>query len=525
MPKNIENEQVLAELERILTSPSFRARKLIRTFLRYAVHETLAGRGNQLNQYSIAVHALGKPEDFSPVYNPVVRIEAGRLRKLLHDYYADADTRSTVMITMPKGTYQVAFLPGSHTQHQPHPTSGDMVPHVTEGPRILLSCQLLAPHTPADYPSCYKLRNDLLLMLSRFRNIRLVSAPAQESCLSAEPANLPTSPQRVDYTLHCGIQPNADGFELFCILTHSPSDELVWTNTLYLPAQPAQTDLDAVCLQVAANTVTLHSGKALAHWARYQQSLPAAIPAHQQVLVSYLNYLHDISRENFSKALQASEQRLEAFPDDSKALVIFARLCGYNHVLQYDMIPDMETVWTHAARMAMKLDPGNAEAHSVFAHNSFLRGDYSLCRAEFEAARQLNPFDTSIEYLYGLGLYLMGEQETGIQAINTLMDIPFTKPDWYHVLPFLHTFNQGDYQAALALAERIQQFGYWGELARCVSYFRLGQQEHCLAELQQLSSHNSVSLGSHATDQRSIFSHETLKKVLGTLQEIKQRMA
>lgn len=101
---NIDKEQVTAELERILNSPRFRSRKLIRTFLRYAVHETLAGRGNNLNQYTIAVQALGKPEDFSPIYNPLVRIEAGRLRKLLKDHYAENGDNSPVIINMPKGS-------------------------------------------------------------------------------------------------------------------------------------------------------------------------------------------------------------------------------------------------------------------------------------------------------------------------------------------------------------------------------------------------------------------------------------
>jgi hypothetical protein len=170
----------------------------------------------------------------------------------------------------------------------------------------------------------------------------------------------------------------------------------------------------------------------------------------------------------------------------------------------------------------MKLDPGNAEAHSIFAHNRYFLGDHALCRAELETARQTNPFDTSIEYLYGFGLYMTGEKTAGIAAIQTLMAIPFPQPDWYHVLPFLHAFNEEHYTEALALAEHIQHFGYWGEMARCVSYFRLGQTARSLRELEDLLQYNSALLSSQNSDNRSIFSHEALKKVLLTLQEIKQ---
>lgn len=503
----IDKELIIAELECILASPRFRTRKVIKTFLQYAVHETLAGRGNELNQQSIATRALGKPPDFSPIYNPLVRIEAGRLRKLLKDHYADANNDSVVMITMPKGTYQVAFLPGNRTLNVTPTMSDDVVPHITEGPRLLLRCQVLDTDTATIYPIHYRLRSDLLLMLSRFRNIQLVAQP-----------------HRTDYTLTCDIQSAAHEVELFFVLTHTPSDELVWANTLRLPAQPTQADLDAACLQIAANTVALHSGKILYHWAQYQQSLNAPLPAHHDALVYYLAFLHHITRDNFSKALTVCQQRLMHFPDDSKALVILARLCGYDHVLQYHLITPLETTWTHSARTALKLDPGNAEAHSIFAHNRYYLGDLALCRAELEIARQINPFDTSIEYLYGFGLYMTGDKEAGIQAIQALMAIPFPQPDWYHVLPFLHAFNQENYQEALALAERIQHFGYWGEMARCVSYFRLGQTERSLRELQELLPYNSVLLDNQNSDNRSIFSHEALKKVLFTLQEINRLM-
>ncbi|OQX11530.1 MAG: hypothetical protein BWK73_17290 [Thiothrix lacustris] len=505
---NIDKEQIIAELDTVLNSTRFRARKVIKLFLQYVVEETLAGRGCELNQQSIATKALGKPADFSPVYNPLVRIEAGRLRKLLQAHYATND--SAIMITMPKGTYAVAFLPGNRPKNitpktEPTNATAGLAPHVTEGPKLALNCQVLDFIPATTTQVCHRLRSDLLLMLSRFRNIQLVAQA-----------------QRSDYTLNIDLQTAGTDIELFILLSHTRSDELIWVNTLRLPAQPSQTDLAALYLQIAANTVALHSGKILYHWAQYQQSLPAPIAAHHDALVHYLAFLHDIRYASFKTALDACHQRLQHFPEDSKALVILARLCGYDHVLQYPLVEQLETTWTHAARTAMKLDPGNAEAHSIFAHNRYFLGDHALCRAELEIAQQTNPFDTSIEYLYGFGLYMTGDKVAGMQAIKALMAIPFPQPDWYHVLPFLHAFNEGHYTEALALAEHIQHFGYWGEMARCVSYFQLGQTERSLRELQELFQYNSVLLNNQNSDNRSIFSHEALKKVLSTLQEIKQ---
>ncbi|OQX15513.1 MAG: hypothetical protein BWK73_06535 [Thiothrix lacustris] len=515
MSTDIDKERIIAELDALLASPCFRSRKVIKRFLHYVVHETLAGRGDTLNQQNIAIHALGKPADFSPAYNPLVRIEAGRLRTLLKTHYAKADNPSSVMITIPKGAYQAAFALRNSSPQIAISTDAPLTPQITEGPRVLLRYQVLeTSQTTHAAALCHKLRNDLLLVLNRFRNIRVVAGDAQDR------AKL----HQTDYTLNCDLQITGTDVELFLVLVHALNDELVWADTLHLTTQPSQHELDKLWTQIAANTVAVHSGKMLYHWAQYQQSMTTPVAAHYTALVDYLAFLHDITRENFHKALMSCQQRLQHFPHDSKALVILARLCGYDHVLQYHLIVDLETTWTHAARTALKLDPDNAEAHSIFAHNRYFLGDNALCRCELETARQLNPFDTSVGYLYGFGLYMTGDHEAGIQAIRELMALPFPQPNWYYVLPFLHTFNKGNYQAALVLAERIQYFGYWGELARSVSCFRLGQTAHSLRELQELLRHNSQLLDSANTDNRSIFSHEALKKVLDTLGEIKKLM-
>ena len=74
-------------------------------FLEYVVNETLAGRGDRLKGYNIAVEVFDRPETFDPNVDPIVRIEAGRLRDKLREYY-DADGQNDpVRIDLPKGSY------------------------------------------------------------------------------------------------------------------------------------------------------------------------------------------------------------------------------------------------------------------------------------------------------------------------------------------------------------------------------------------------------------------------------------
>ena len=102
-------EAVKQELERILASPDFVASDRLKRFLRFVVEEALAGRGDRLHGYPIALEVLGRDASFDPQTDPVVRMEAGRLRRRLERYYLGAGQSDPVRIDMPKGGYAPTF--------------------------------------------------------------------------------------------------------------------------------------------------------------------------------------------------------------------------------------------------------------------------------------------------------------------------------------------------------------------------------------------------------------------------------
>jgi tetratricopeptide (TPR) repeat protein len=93
------------QLDRILKSGPFNQSLRRQRFLAYVVDETLAGRGDRLKGYSIALEVFGRPDTFDPVADPIVRIEAGRLREKLRCYYDTDGWNDPVHIALPRGTY------------------------------------------------------------------------------------------------------------------------------------------------------------------------------------------------------------------------------------------------------------------------------------------------------------------------------------------------------------------------------------------------------------------------------------
>jgi adenylate cyclase len=75
--------EVRESLQKVLASSAFTASIRNRRFLSYVVEETLEGRGDRIKAYSIALAAFDRNEDFNPLSDPIVRIEASRLRRSL----------------------------------------------------------------------------------------------------------------------------------------------------------------------------------------------------------------------------------------------------------------------------------------------------------------------------------------------------------------------------------------------------------------------------------------------------------
>jgi Tol biopolymer transport system component len=99
---------VQAELERILASEIFSRSDRLSAFLKFIVDQTLNGQGDSLKEQVIAEALYGKGADFSTAADPIVRVDARRLRDKLREYYASA-TEDPVLISVPKGSYTPAF--------------------------------------------------------------------------------------------------------------------------------------------------------------------------------------------------------------------------------------------------------------------------------------------------------------------------------------------------------------------------------------------------------------------------------
>ena len=116
-----DNTEYLTQIERLSGSHSLHGSESLCKLLRYLAHHSLNHPGIAPKEYQIATEVFGRPENFDPHVDSMVRVQAGRLRTKLTEYYASEGANDRVLVEMPKGTYALTFTerPADATKNPP----------------------------------------------------------------------------------------------------------------------------------------------------------------------------------------------------------------------------------------------------------------------------------------------------------------------------------------------------------------------------------------------------------------------
>jgi hypothetical protein len=106
---HIATEEKLAQLERVLHGRALHGSDNLKAFLRFIVDKSIEDQEGQLKEYVIATEVFGRGNDFDSRVDSVVRVQAGRLRTKLHEYYETEGKDDRVIIGLPKGQYSPVF--------------------------------------------------------------------------------------------------------------------------------------------------------------------------------------------------------------------------------------------------------------------------------------------------------------------------------------------------------------------------------------------------------------------------------
>src|ERR1700675_1267491 len=102
-------EQYLAQVDRLLNSHVLHGSESLCKLLRYLAEHALDHPGTPLKEYQIATEVFGRSPNFDPQSDSTIRVQAGRLRLKIAEYYATEGADEPIQVEIPKGTYAVSF--------------------------------------------------------------------------------------------------------------------------------------------------------------------------------------------------------------------------------------------------------------------------------------------------------------------------------------------------------------------------------------------------------------------------------
>ena len=485
-----DREAVLAALDRILAWPEMARSPQLGRFLDYIVRRTLQGDEQAIKAYSIAVDVFGRTPDFDPQADPIVRVQARRLRQLLQQYYAATGIGDEVRITLPTGRYVPDFSSAAidgngldavaepaivvrqrggitlswfsllvvamgigalaYALSNMAPTERAPAPLNGRGPSVtIVEFQDLADD--GDSPAVAGLALELVTDLEAFENIDARYAGAPSMAVPAD--ELPS-----DFVLTGIVRRANQAVQYSAILTETASGAVVWSRTIAVDEARARQSggLDAISRTLS---LVLGSPRGPLHQpARKALSAEGAVAPNATLYVCHV--LFDLYRE---AAMTTSGQRAadcfarlaETERQAPTALAASASLLaeGINApdapVLESE---DRQRISGANLQQAAELAPLSAFVWEQQGRWFELQGQVEAASAAYASSIQLNPANAdalaAAARLMALQGHLSEAEPLAAEAVGSPMP-----PAWYFAVPTLSALRDSDLQVAIANAQ------------------------------------------------------------------------
>ncbi len=429
------------QLERLLASTTFRQVDRLKRFLDFIVSEAIAGRGDQLKEYVIGVQVFDKESSFDPRADPIVRVQARRLRARLLRYYREEGRPDELVIELPKGGYAPAFK-------RPEPTSSS---RRSIGPALIrqntIAVLPFADHSAAGGLGyfCHSLRHEIITALASIASLRVLAWDPADAAAASDPR------QAVD-TLHAAlvisgsVRTGGDKVRVTTHLIDSASGSYLWSAPQDFPA-PDFSAQEAVARAVVNTLETRGPGRGSTG---LHNRRPADNLAARNLYLQGRYHMNQRTEEGLRKAVDFFER---AIVEDSQYALAHSGLAdGYGLLTHYGVFAPA-SVWTKAAASAaaaVMLDPESTEARTSLAHvKSTQDWDWRGAEREFQLAISLDPSYATAHHWYALScLVPMGRLDEALDEILVAQSLDPVSAIVARDLALVHLFRR-DFDAAL----------------------------------------------------------------------------
>jgi TolB-like protein/tetratricopeptide (TPR) repeat protein len=460
--KSLESEHAIRQhLSLVLASSAFAPVDRLKRFLRYVVEETVSGRGENLKEYPIGVEVFDREPSFDPRTDPIVRVQARRLRARLTRYYEEEGRHEQMRIELPKGSYAPIF-------HR----------HGAQGPKRTVASTLASRNTVMVLPFadcspngdmayfCAGICDEIINRLAKLQQIRVVA--------QSKTSDVPT---QAATTIGGSVRKSGDELRITVQIVDTANGLYLWSETFDRDSG----DVFAIQDEIAQAVLDKVKTDLIGSDAGRRIRRPASVSAYNL----YLQGRYHCSQRTDAGLRKALEFFEKAISEDAQYAAAYSGLAdAYSLLSHYGVLPPAE-VWTKAASnaaWAVLLDDELAEAHTSLAHVKATQDwDWHSAEHEYQRAISLDPRSATAHHWYAVTcLAQLGRVDDALDEMllaQTLDPIStIISRDTARVL-----FYRRDFDAALEQCDRtIERDPYFSG-----TYWMLGLVQEQLGDLDE----------------------------------------
>lgn len=542
------DEEVRLELTNLLSRAEFHASERNRRFLSHIVEETLQGRADRIKAYSIAIAAFDRSDDFDPLTDPIVRIEASRLRRSLEIYYLTAGKSDRVRIDMPKGSYVATFryvdqarvedpssspLPAAEetraVQPQtPEPASSlpTLIAKCARNPSIWVTAAVLAivvailaatyawkRHEDRSLVAAARgpsvvvlpfeniggeggrdfiargLTFEIINSLTRFSDLFVFGPETSFEIDESRAIDLQTL--QPDYILYGSVYSTNEAVRVSAILADARSNRSVWSTNLDRNLSTATLfGIQSDIAEQVASAIGQPYGAVFNLTAEGIATRPAASLRSYECVVRFRQHWRQYDQRDYGDMRACLEQTIEDDPGYARAYASLALLdidtvrFGFGKD-QIKVDPLQEAL--AYARRAIELDPTESDAYLALSMAYWFSRDYEASIAAAKRGLALDPRNTDLMAELGFRYSFMEKWDLSRPLIAEAFARNPETPSGYRIASFQYYYMHGDYRAALREALQIKaRYVLYGYLCTAAAYGQLGDKANAEAALAKL---------------------------------------
>ena len=419
--------EIREQIERIVSSASFRPCDRLKHFITFVASQALQGKGDQLKEYAVGVQVFRRETAFDPRTDPVVRVQARRLRARLERYYKDEGQQDEIVVDLPKGGYAPVFR-RREVASTVKPQAAAVVQKNTVAVQPFVN---LTPSRDLDR-FCAGLVREVIRRLTPLKNLRVAAAHPPQATTAA-------------MVVEGSVRQAAEGFRLTVNLINVATG-----------CYDCSESFDVA----PAETFAAQDGLAEAIVDRLHQHLTASSASRQpqtenlaarNLCKQGLYHLEQRTDESLERAADLFER---AVIEDAQYSLAHSGLSdAYSLLGSYGLRPStsMVTMAMSSAATAVMLDDESAQARTSFAHaKARAHWNWLDAELEFQRAIRLDPtYATGHHWYARCCLVPLGRLDEARDAVLLAHSLDPVSSIIAREVASIHYYRR-DYEGALA---------------------------------------------------------------------------